>query len=107
MTDADKLARVQAMLGTDAPASSVINVYLDDAASAILCRLYPFGIPSTVTTIPAQYDRLQCDLTVRYISRRGGEGQTEHSENGISRSYKTTDDDDLLCVVTPIARVFG
>lgn len=100
----DKAARVTVLLGDDAPASAVISAYLDSAESAILNRIYPFGIPDGAM-LPTRYDLLQCDLAVRYISRRGAEGQTSHDENGISRNYGTVNDEDLLSVVTPFVKV--
>lgn len=104
MSPADKALRVSVLLGDDAPMDAVIYVYLDSAENAILNRIYPFGVPDGAQ-LPAKYELLQCDLAVRYISRRGAEGQISHNENGINRSYATVDDDDLLCVVTPFAKV--
>lgn len=95
---------VKDMLGDDAPSNSIVEMYLDNAYEAIMDRLYPFGVPEN-TEFPTRYERLACNLAVRYISRRGAEGQTDHSENGISRRFKTVNDDDLLCVVTPFAKV--
>ena len=50
---------------------------------------------------------LQVKLAVRYFLRRGGEGETRHSENGIDRTYGSVNDEDLLSEVTSFAKVIG
>lgn len=82
----------------------IASIYLKDAKCAILERMYPFGVPNDAD-FPAKYRNLACKLAVRYIARRGAEGETTHNENGINRSYASADDDDLLGVVTPFAMV--
>ena len=39
------------------------------------------------------------------IARRGGEGEISHSENGISRTYGSVDDEDILGRLTPYVGV--
>jgi hypothetical protein len=41
------------------------------------------------------------------IARKGGEGEIAHSENGISRTYATVDDEDILRTLTPYVGVVG
>lgn len=102
MTDAEKKALVKAQVdGTVADAT--ITSYLSIAADRILRRRYPFG--TTETTVPAEYEVTQCELAARMINRMGAEGQTGHSENGVSRSWDTADDADVLSRITPFAGV--
>lgn len=97
MTKGDKIADVQARVDNDPDATdALIAVYLDDAEEAIFQRMYPFGVPSTVEDVPARYERLQCRLAARYFLRNGSEGERVHNENGISRSYGSVNDSDLL-----------
>ena len=106
MTDAEKISTVQTLLDNDAAATSaLVTVYLSKASAAIMRRLYPFGVPSTVTEVPEIYEMLQCELAVRYFDRRGGEGEKAHNENGINRTYGSVNDEDLLMEITPYAMV--
>lgn len=87
MTDADKIAMVKAM--SEETDDSVISAYLYLARNKI-CRLaYPFD--ATITEVPAQYEHVQIDATVYLLNKRGGEGETAHSENGVSRTYENAD----------------
>lgn len=106
MTQEQKIAYVQALLEDDERYdSSLIEVFLMDAQSAVLRRLYPFGIPETVTDVPPMYDVLQCKLALRYLQRIGAEGEVLHAENGTDRHYGSTNEEDLLMEITPFAKV--
>lgn len=101
----DKINRVKTLIGNDPEATdAVIMIYLSDAESAILNRLYPFGIPEDAK-LPSEYDNLHCRLALRYYAKRGGEGESTHNENGINRSFASADDNDLLSVVTPYVKL--
>lgn len=63
-------------------------------------QAYPYD--PNVTEVPVQYDTLQCEIAAYMLNKRGAEGQTSHSENGISRSYENADiPASMLRVVTP------
>lgn len=66
----------------------VLTVYLSLAEQKILGRLYPFGIPEGAK-MPERYQGLQCEIACYLLNKRGAEGQTSHSENGISRQYES------------------
>jgi hypothetical protein len=68
---------------------AVLEAELMNAEAMILNKMYPFGY-SNDTTIPTRYDRLQVKLAIELYTQRGAEGQTSHSENGISRSWSPT-----------------
>ena len=83
-----------------------INAYLDIAAQKVLARAYPFD--SSVTEVPQRYKLLQCEIAAYLINKRGAEGQTAHSENGISRSYENGDvPESLLSAITPMCGVIS
>ena len=106
MTTAEKIIRVQNLLGNDEEATdALISVFLDDAKSEILTVRYPFGIPYNVTDVPAQYEYSQCKLAARYFARMGAEGEGVHIEDGVHRHYNSTDDIDILEKIVPIAKV--
>lgn len=102
MSDAEKIAIVQAMIGCDDP-EPVLFAYLSIAQEKILNRLYPFHEPEAI--VPEKYQMLQCEIAV-YLLKRGAEGQTAHSENGISRSYGSADvPEELMGRVVPFVGV--
>lgn len=104
MTDAEKLKMVKAMTGeTD---ESVLSTYLSIAGNKVCRKAYPFN--PTVTTVPDQYAHIQVEIAVYLLNKRGAEGQTAHSENGISRSYEDGDvPPTLLRDIVPFASVMG
>ena len=105
MTDDQKITLAKAFIGDDAEATdSLVGAYLMDAESAILRRRYPFGIPIGAT-VEDIYSMLQVKLAVRYFLRKGGEGEISHNENGVDRRYGSANDEDLLCEVTPFAKL--
>lgn len=104
MTEQEKIAYVQLLVGDEPEITeAVISVYLGVAQNKILAKLFPFG--DGTETMPAQYDITQCELTARLCLRRGAEGEISHNENGINRSYKTVDDDDILGRIMPYVAV--
>ena len=103
MSEAEKVALCQDMINDVNVTEAQITTYLAICASRILERIYPFG--GAPDTLPDQYAYTQCELAVRMIARRGGEGETSHSENGISRAYGSVDDEDILRRLTPYAGV--
>lgn len=101
MTDAEKKAMVTAMTGeTD---NGIISASLAIAGSKI-CRIaYPFD---EVTEVPAKYDHLHVEAACYLVNKRGAEGETSHSENGIGRVYENADlPASMLRAVTPMAGV--
>lgn len=107
MTTAEKISIVKTLVDNDPAATdALVSVYLSDAETAILRRLYRVyaDLPDGVST-PAIYDFLSCKLAARYFYRRGGEGEISHSENNVNRSWGSVNDEDLLMEVMPYARV--
>lgn len=99
----NKIETVQALCNNDESATTaVVTAYLSKAESAIMRRAYPYG---TTKTMPKQYNMLQCELAARYFFRMGSEGEVTHSENGISRTYESANDEDLLKDVVPHIKV--
>ena len=89
MTDAEKLTSIKTMLeitGTDQ--DTQLNAYLSLAKSEILGWLYNGSTPDDVTAVPAKYEVTQIMAVVAGFSTIGAEGQTSHSENGITRQWK-------------------
>ena len=108
MNNTEKRAMVKALVLNDPAATdAVITVYLSIAANKMLERLYPYDTDKGESDIPDRYATLQCELSARLFLRRGSEGETSHEENGVNRAYATVDDEDILCRITPFAKVGG
>lgn len=87
MYDAEKMMHFQTVTGEQD--CEIAQYYLESAKSKILRRVYPFGV--TDEEIPEEYSAHQIDIAVYLYNKRGAEGQTSHSENGISRTYEDAD----------------
>ena len=101
MTDEMKIDYVKSMIDDTAIADNLITVYLEMAKSNILSRMFPFKVPEGAE-MPNNYEFIQVQLAARYIQRRGAEGELSHSENGISRTYRSSNDEDLLMEVMQV-----
>lgn len=108
MTMTEKISQVRVMVGGSADdenwSDDVILTYLNIAGQKIIGRAYPYK--SDVTVVPTRYDILQCEIATFLLNKRGAEGETAHSENGISRSYESADvPESLLREVMPYCGV--
>lgn len=86
MTSAEKRTALATTLAPDTDTDEVLDGVLSDAEALVLNRMYPFGYPDG-TVVPSRYERIQIQLAAELYSKRGAEGQTSHSENGISRNW--------------------
>ena len=87
---------------------NVMDIELEDilesAKAVILSRRFPFG--EQPNEIEDKYKDLQIRIAVEMFNKRGAEGETAHSENGVSRSYASANvSEDLLKEITPKAGV--
>lgn len=88
MTDDEKLELLKILVG-ESDSDSVLSAYLTLAGQKIIARAYPYD--DTQTEVPSQYDTLQCEIAAYMLNKRGAEGQTSHTENGITRGYENAD----------------
>lgn len=109
MTTTEKITTVQTLVENDPKATdAVIEVYLSQAESDILRRLYRvYGEVPVGAVMPSMYEFTQCDLAARRFLRRGAQAENAHSEAGVSRTYRSTDDEEILKEVMPYAKVVG
>lgn len=87
MLEVEKKEMVKAM--TEETNDSTVSAYLGIAGNKICRKAYPFD--PTVTEVPEQYHFLQVEIAVYLLNKRGAEGESGHSENGISRTYENGD----------------
>ena len=108
MTELEKISLLRVMVGQPNEgdwSDEVLNSYLAIAGRKIINRAYPYD--DTVTDVPRRYSYLQCDIAAYLLNKRGAEGQTSHSENGISRGYASADvPDAMLSEISPHVGVF-
>ena len=73
---------------------------LESAKAVILSRRFPFGeVPDEIEN---RYKDLQIRIAVEIFNKIGAEGETSHSENGVSRTYSSASvSEDLLREITP------
>lgn len=83
MTAIEKLAQAKARLGlTDTANDSLLAQYLTDAEYFIL------GVTGQ-SVLPAALEGAQIDIAVSYWGKRGAEGESAHSEGGVSVTYES------------------
>lgn len=106
MTDEAKLIMLKVFVNENGTEyDSALTVYLAMAKSKILARAFPYD--PTQTEVPSRYDVLQCEIAAYLWNKRGAEGQTAHTENGISRQYEKGDvPESLMGVIVPYCGTF-
>ena len=86
MTDEAKLTMLKSM--TEETDDDVLSTYLTLAKGVVLSRAYPY---TEEDTVPSKYDTVHVEIAAYMLNKRGAEGETAHSENGVSRSYEDGD----------------
>lgn len=104
MTDTEKLAVLKQMI-TGSYSDEMLSAYLTLAGQKVLNKAYPYN--NFVTMVPERYESNQIQIAAYLINKRGAEGQTSHTENGITRQYENADiPSSLLKDITPHVGVF-
>ena len=103
MTNAEKLTMIRVMgnVSNDDEnwSDDILLTYLAIAGRKIIDRAYPYD--ETVEEVPRRYELLQCEIAVYLLNKRGAEGETSHSENGIGRTYENADiPESMLSIIT-------
>lgn len=75
-------------LRTGEPDEAILFDCLESAKSAILTRRFPWG--NWPDEIEPQYLDLQFRIAMDLYNKSGAEGETGHSENGVSRQYESS-----------------
>lgn len=102
MTKDEQIAALRRLVEDEEGSYSdaLLSSYLWIAGRKILSVAYPFR--EDRTAVPPKYQPLQLEIAAYLVSKRGAEGETAHSENGISRTYGDADvPASLLRTVTP------
>lgn len=107
LSKGDLIERMKMIIGNEITEDfSALSAYLDIAESKILNRQYPFGVPENAE-VETRYQQMQVEIAVFLYNKRGAEGETAHTENGVTRNYGGTTDvpPELLAQVTPYGMV--
>ena len=93
-----QLTTLKSLLGVVPESDDVLQFYLDTAGN-IICDRRNSNIVETI------YLNLQIQIAIDLFNKRGAEGQTGHSENGIGRTFESADvSPSLLNQVTQMAK---
>lgn len=88
------------------PTDDVLTTYLSLADDLILNRMYPYGVPVGVDSIPTKYYPISVQIACEMFLKKGAEGELTHTEAGITRQYANgTFSSELLKSVTPYCGV--
>ena len=99
----EKLDVLRRMTG-DGDGDDVLLAYLNLAGSAIIARRFPYG--GAPAEVPEQFELRQLEIANYLLNKRGAEGQTAHSENGVSRTYESAGiPGSMLSDITPCVGV--
>lgn len=83
---------------------ALLTDIIESAKNAILTRRFPYQEPPE--EVPARYADLQFRIAMDLYNKIGAEGQTGHSENGVSRTFESSwISEQLLREVIPLVGV--
>ena len=104
MTNEQKIAKLKVLISPDTASDELLSYLLEQAEGICLNRRYPFGCPEGATLSPL-HEQIQLRVAVEIFSKMGAEGQTQHSENGLTRTWEAGDiSPSLLRLITPVCR---
>ena len=102
MTNEQKIERLKVLISPDTASDFLLSYLLEQSEGIILNRRYPFGAPEGAT-LSAMHEQIQLRIAVELFSKMGAEGQTMHTENGVSRTWEAGDvSPSLLRQIIPV-----
>ena len=106
MAMVDRLRRrLQTQTGVT-PSDELLQDYLDSAKFAIQIKQYPFG--GAPSELDPMYSDLQLQIAVVLYNQSGMEGETSHTDNGISiHTANGYVPESMLSMVLPSVKVVG
>ena len=90
MTNEQKIEKLKVLISPDTATDDLLLYLLEQAEGIILNRRHPFGAPEGATLSPF-HEQIQLRVVVELFGKMGAEGQTAHSENGVSRTWEAAD----------------
>lgn len=104
--EAEILADVITYLGDEVGEADkpVLLILLQRAIRKVCGKRYPFGYTEAEKeTAVVRYRDTVFAAAVYYWAKQGADGESSHSENGISRAYEK--EDDIYFDVVPMAKI--
>jgi len=96
-----QLELFRSLLG-DVPESDAVLTFYLDSASDIICDIRDSD------SVEPQYLNTQIKIAIELFNKRGVEGQISHGENGLSRTYESSDvSASTLRLITPYIKTPG
>lgn len=101
------LENLKTYLNNDDSEDSLLSLLLSQAENKVLNKRYPFGYANEEKQLALEkYSDVVMDIAVFLYNKQGAEGQTGHSENGISRSYENAGiPDSFVQDIVPVAKL--
>lgn len=88
---------------TEESDEKTVLAYFNLAKGKVLAQAFPY---KNVDELPSRYEGITIEITVYMLNKRGAEGETRHSENGIDRTFDDADiPASLLRKITPCVGV--
>lgn len=102
MTDAEMLQELRNV--TDSRDDErILLSFLASAKRRILNRMYPYAQNYSDLKVPEKYQSIQIEVAAFLMNKRGAEGEVQHNENGVSRTYGGADvPPSMLAEITPM-----
>jgi hypothetical protein len=88
MTDEEMVASAKALVG-DSRFDELVPHYLSIAKGVVLSRMWPYDGSKSWADVPEKHHAQTVEVAVYLVNRRGAEGETSHSESGVSRGYES------------------
>lgn len=88
MTALDRLISRLQLSGDPNPNTFILEECLENAKHIILTRRFPYG--DYPEEVEPRYKDLQYRIALDLYNKTGAEGETAHSENGVSRTYESS-----------------
>lgn len=99
-----QVERLKARLEGENYTDALLSDLLESAKYIIFEHRFPYS--EYPTEVEPRYQNLQLQIAVELFGKLGADGQTGHSENGITRTWASADvSPALLNRITPVIKV--
>ena len=83
----------------------VLLSFLSSAKRRVLNRMYPYK-DTYGMAVPEKYHGVTVEIAAFLMNKRGAEGEVQHNENGVSRTYGGADvPSALMSEITPVCGI--
>lgn len=110
MTDEEKLKMFRGICGytEDKMSDDSLSAYLSIAKDVVIRKAYQLTNDVSDIPFPSKYDTVQVQIANELLQKQGAEGETGHTESGVTRQYETAGiSSSLMNQIIPFAKVPG